>query len=179
MPSDPIFVQELTRNQRRLYGYILTLVPTPSEADDVLQETNLALWRKADDFRPGSSFLAWACRVAYFEVLTHWRKRKRDAHPFADEETLACVAAESASQLDEFDERLVALRGCLSRLSERKRQLLQRFYFDERSLGEIAEERGQSEGVVRVTVHRIRVLLLECIQRNRAGTVAAAPRGGA
>lgn len=173
MTSDPAFVQELTRSQRRLYGYIRTLVPSPSEADDVLQETNLALWRKAADFRPGSSFLAWACRVAYFEVLTHWRKRKRDAHPFADEGLLECVATEAEHQLGEHDERLVALRGCLERLSDRKRHLLQRFYFDERSLAEIAEERGQSEGVIRVTVHRIRVLLLECIQRNRAAKAQA------
>ena len=170
--SDPAFIQELTTSQRRLYGYILSLVPPPAEADDVLQETNLTLWRKAGDFTPGTSFLAWACRVAYFEVLNHYRKRKRQAQPLADEALLECVAQEAKDQLDGFDERLTALRGCLQRLSERKRHLLQRFYFDERSLSEIAVERGQTEGVVRVTVHRIRGVLLECIHR----TLAAAGR---
>jgi RNA polymerase sigma-70 factor (ECF subfamily) len=166
--SEPSFVQELTASQRRLYGYILSLVPSPAEADDVLQETNLALWRKAADFQAGTSFLAWACRVAYFEVLNHYRKRKRNPQPLADEALLECVAQEARDQLDGFDERLTALRGCLERLSERKRHLLQRFYFDERSLGEIAVERGQSEGVIRVTVHRIRGVLLACIHRTLA-----------
>ena len=38
-----------TRCQRLLYGYILTLVAAPSEAEDILQEANMVLLRKADE----------------------------------------------------------------------------------------------------------------------------------
>ncbi|MDF1745393.1 MAG: sigma factor, partial [Gimesia sp.] len=40
------FVQQLTENQNRLYGYVYSLLGDHSRAEDVLQETNLVLWRK-------------------------------------------------------------------------------------------------------------------------------------
>jgi RNA polymerase sigma-70 factor (ECF subfamily) len=168
--NDTLFVQELTNGQRGLYSYILSLVPSPAEADDILQESNLVLLRKASDFEPGSNFFSWACRIAYFEVLTHYRKRRRSQHPLGAEDILEFVAQEACEQIEEFDERLSALRGCLQRLNDRKRQLLKRFYFDGCSMAQIAVERTQSEGVIKVTVHRIRTELLACIHKTIAVT---------
>ena len=59
----------LTGHQRQLYLFILTLLPNPNDADDVLGDVNTLLWTKADDFEPGTNFTAWAYRVAHFEVL--------------------------------------------------------------------------------------------------------------
>ena len=51
------FVSLLTRYQQRVYLFILSLVPDRADAEDVLQETNLVLWQKFDDFTPGSDSL--------------------------------------------------------------------------------------------------------------------------
>src|SRR5205085_4163762 len=50
------------RHERRLYAYILTLLPHRADADDALQEASLAMWDKFDAAAPPDDFLAWARR---------------------------------------------------------------------------------------------------------------------
>ncbi len=69
------FVGSLTGSQRKLYAFILSLVRHPADADDILQETNLVLWRKAGEFEAGTSFEAWSFRVAHFQVMDHRKRR--------------------------------------------------------------------------------------------------------
>ena len=45
----------VTQNERRLYAYILTLLPHRADADDVLQEASLVMWDKFDDRQPPAS----------------------------------------------------------------------------------------------------------------------------
>ena len=71
--------------QPRLHAYILSLVFDPQVAADILQDTNLILWKKAAQFTPGTNFKAWAFRVAYFEVKSHRRKAVRNRLVFNDE----------------------------------------------------------------------------------------------
>ena len=89
--SDSQFADQLVAIQRALYAYILTLLPRPGEASDVLQDTNVALWRNAARFQPGTDFRAWAYRVAYYQVLTQRRKHDRDRLRF-DESLLTALA---------------------------------------------------------------------------------------
>ena len=85
MDHDPSFVALFVKNQRRIYGYILTVVPDCNEADDLFQQTSLVLWEKADEFRPDGDFVRWACGIA-FNVVRNWRvKKRRDRHCFSDE----------------------------------------------------------------------------------------------
>ena len=53
------FVELLTQHQRSLYGYIYTMVRNSSDSDDILQETNLVLWKKRLEYKTGTSFIAW------------------------------------------------------------------------------------------------------------------------
>src|SRR5687767_8306659 len=77
-PPDAVeeFVRLLSQNQRRLLLYVLTLVPRLNDAEEVVQETNLVLWRDYANFQPGTNFVAWAFKVAFFQVLA-WRKKKQ------------------------------------------------------------------------------------------------------
>ena len=172
MNPDPEFVQLMTRHQRPLYGFILSLLPDYVEAEDILQETNLVLMRKSGDFTMGTSFIAWACSVARFEVLGHLRKRRRDRHVFADDELFAQMAETVAEQVVDCDDKRSALHGCLQRLNERHQELLKSFYGDDKSIDQIAAESGRSSGGLRVTLHRVRLTLLDCIQRSLAGARA-------
>lgn len=69
------FLHLFTTYQLRVYRYIVTLVANQADAEEIFGETNMVIWRKSDPFRPGTNFLAWACRIAYLEVLKH-RERK-------------------------------------------------------------------------------------------------------
>jgi RNA polymerase sigma-70 factor (ECF subfamily) len=163
----PIFTL-ITEHQRPIHAFILAMVPSGADADDILQDVNMVLMRKGDSFIPGSNFLAWACTVARYEVLNHYRDRKRARQVMVDEDFLICLADETAKRVEAQDERIAALRGCVGQLTERSRQLLQRFYGDDLSLRAIADERSQSEAALRVTLHRIRMRLMACIQQALA-----------
>src|SRR5437588_7290632 len=94
------FVRELTAAQSSLWAYVLTLHPDPVAAQDILQQTNLTLWRKAKDFQAGSSFFGWASKAAYFHVLTYRRGMRRDRLVFNDE-VFAYLAERQADRMAE------------------------------------------------------------------------------
>lgn len=166
---DDAFVRSLTGCQNRLYTYILSLLPDADRAKDVLQETNVVMWRKAHEFTPGTSFSAWACKVAYFEVLSERRRNQRDRHMFS-ETLLSTLASEGEKCAATLDERSVALDECLDRLSEKQRRRLFARYSAGGSVRAIAEESGKSCGAIATALYRVRASLLRCIEDKVAGS---------
>ena len=128
--SEKEFVYQLTDWQNRLFGYLVTLLSNTHDARDVLQETNLVLWRKMEDFQPGTDFGAWARKCAYFQALAFLRDRKRDRHLF-DDDVLALLASEDAGDAGDENERRLALRDCLACLPDKHRQLIDKRYREE------------------------------------------------
>ena len=68
------FSQQLTQIQRKLYSYILSLVPNRTEAQDILQESNFVLCRKAEEYDKDRNFQAWAFRIARYQVMAFFPK---------------------------------------------------------------------------------------------------------
>lgn len=106
MPDDlsrnsDAFVQLMTEHQGRLYAYVLSLLGDPDQANDVLQEANLVLWRNAGEFQMGSNFRAWAFRIAHFQVMAHRQRQLRDRLVFDDE--LLAVLDPAAKAVDEIE----------------------------------------------------------------------------
>src|SRR4051812_23964504 len=89
-PAGPLQVESFLRlweaHRRRVFHFILALLPAVQDAEDVLQETSIVLWRKFGEFEPGTNFLSWAHKVAHFEVLRHRRKGGR--HQLIEESVL-------------------------------------------------------------------------------------------
>lgn len=93
-------VQQISGCQDRLFAYILALVPDRNVARDILQETNLVLWRRREEFVAGTSFVAWASKVTFFQTLAYRRDRGRDRHVFFSEELMIELAGEAQEDLD-------------------------------------------------------------------------------
>lgn len=162
-PPDREFVYQLTECQNSLFGYLFTLLGDESDARDVLQETNLVLWRKISEFEPGSNFVAWARKCAYFQTLAFLRDRKRDRHLF-DDDLLALFAGEDTNSAHDKNERWLALRDCLAQLPDRQRQMIDRRYRDEIPVQKLAAEFGKKESAMKMTLMRIREALHSCIE---------------
>jgi RNA polymerase sigma-70 factor, ECF subfamily len=159
------FAEQLVAIQRELYAYILTLLPWSDEASDVLQQTNLTLWRDAAKFQEGTNFRAWAYRVAYFQVLAQRRKATRDHLQF-DDTFLKGLAEQAAQDAYSADDESLGLRDCLKKLSEDERELIRRRYDAGAGIKAIAAELCQSSNTVAVRLHRIRRALLDCIRQQ-------------
>jgi RNA polymerase sigma-70 factor (ECF subfamily) len=166
------FVRLLTESQRRLYVYVLSLLGNSADADEVLQETNLVLWRKSHEFTPGSNFLAWACKTAYFEVLA-FRKRRQQSQMRFDPEVVDMLADEAAVRIDSLESKRQALAACMAKLPHRDRQLLHLRYgladvSEVGSIGELARRVGRTVRATYQALHRIRMSLLDCMRRRLA-----------
>lgn len=161
------FVQLLAGSQNRLHAYIRTLVPRPEEANDVLQETNLVMWRKSSDFVPGTKFGAWACKIAYYQVMAHRRDCGRDRHLF-DDDLVGDLAQAAESRTADMEDRQLALRDCLKQLPQQQSELIEQRYQTGSSVEQMAASHGWSPGAVATRLYRIRRVLLNCIHQKLA-----------
>lgn len=158
-----LFVRELTAAQGQLLAYISCLLGNVHDANTVLQETNLVMWRKSKENFEIGSFIAWGREIAYFQTLAFLRDRKRDKLVFSQELVNALVA--ERDEVD-FDERRLALRDCVSQLLGHKRELIERRYVESKQIWQIAAELQRSEGAIKMSLKRIRIGLMDCINRR-------------
>ena len=159
------FTELFVHSQRRIYGYILTVIPDRNEADEVFQETSLILWRKADEFDPNRDFVRWACGIATNVIRNRRVKCARDRHVFS-EEFLEQIAEVRQSRSTWLDEQITRLAVCLQRLSDGQRRLLRVFYGDRYDTQQIAAELGIQENALYQRLHRIRRRLLDCVTQS-------------
>ena len=163
------FVRLLTEAQGPVYGYLMTLIPDRSRARDLLQETNITLWKKAASFEEGTNFNAWACKIAYFHVLSFRRKMAREKLVF-DDDILDYLAERNDDRLiqDFTKDRNAALKACMQKLSDKQRKLVEERYKPGASVQRIAADQGRTVGAISQTLYRIRHNLMQCIEKTLA-----------
>jgi RNA polymerase sigma-70 factor (ECF subfamily) len=164
---DAEFVQLFTRSQRRLYLYILSQVPSPLAAEEILQEANVIVWSKFRQFQPGTNFLAWCTQIANYEIMKFRTRRKRDRLQFSDE-FIQQVAEEAVERSDELELRRTALLQCIQKLRPHDRELIQQRYAPGETGKNLAEVLGRPANSVYQSLGRIRRALWDCVQRRLA-----------
>ena len=159
------FVELFALHQRRLYGFIYTMVPNRADAEDLLSQTSLVLWRKFDTFQPGSDFGAWSCRIAHLEALNFLKQKRRSRVHFSEELVAKLAEVRTARSTVHFAYE-AALIDCIAKLSESDRQLIRLCYETKQSIKEAAEELGRPAASVYASLSRIRRVLLGCIRQS-------------
>ena len=159
------YMQQVIAWQPRLYAFVLSLTGNPNEADDVLQNANVALLQKQKTFRPDADFGAWAMQIAYHEVQRHWDSSARARRRF-DKVLLDQLAAKMGELRGEPSAELQFLRQCMALLSEQEREMLTLRYGGS-SVQAIAERWGRTAGSISQTLYRVRGKLAECVKRAR------------
>ena len=162
-----MFVRLLTQHERRVYAYILSLVPRWHDADEIAQETNVRLWKEFDRFEPGTNFAAWAIRVAHFQVLT-WRKKVSRSKLVFGQDFIELVTAEHLRLDSKSDERHQALGLCIEELNSRNRDLLAQCYAEGAKIKEVAKKVNRTTESVYKSLQRIRLALHKCISKRLA-----------
>jgi len=161
------FVRLLGQNQRRLFLYVLSMVPSWNDAEEIIQETNLVLWREFAQFQLGTNFAAWACKVAFHQVLSWRKKAQRDRLQFSDA-FLEAVADETSALGDILEERSQALSGCVAKLPPPQRDLLRLRYGEGLGIEAISAKIERTVEAVYRALSRIRHTLHECVSQTLA-----------
>ena len=109
------FIQLLAQYERRLAAYVITFVPRSADADNILQETKLALWRSFDQFEIGTNFGAWARQAALNRIFDFRKRKGRESKRlvFSDAclEQLADAFEQDVQQRKDSNETIVGLCG--------------------------------------------------------------------
>lgn len=135
------------RHGDKLYGYALRIVGNPAQAEDVLQDSLLAIWQGAKRFRGEGSVLAWMFGIVHHKAMRTFRRKPTVA---LEENIQDAVALEA--QVDELlreEERNRRLRAGMKALSVEHRTVLELVFFQGMKLGEVAEICGVPEGTVK------------------------------
>ena len=158
------FVRLLTQHSSRVFGFVLSLCVNRSDAEDVFQNTSVVLWEKFDTYERGTNFLAWACRIAYFEAL--YDRRKTSRVKTLSDAAWQALASDALATTDDKQEHQEALAECLARLKPADRELLQQKYFSQQSVAEIATAGAKSVHSIYRALSRIHDALLQCMRRS-------------
>lgn len=161
------FLELLTTHERALSIYVHSLVPRDSAAEDILQQTKMLLWKHFDDFQIGTHFLAWARKTAFHQILTHRRQKKREHLPL-DEVALEALGMAVTQLAGDVSLRQEALRACLARLPKEHRQLVQMRYYEDLEIEQVADKLRRTAGAVYRALSRVRLSLMECMERQVA-----------
>ena len=171
MPSRPdpeeTFVQLVVAHQTALRAFVLSLLPGSDEVEDVIQETNAEIWRKRGEFEIGTSFKSWMFSVAKFKVMSSWRDRSRRKEWVVPEETMTkLIEGVETGGYETTEEKQEVLGHCLQQLRPVDRGLILRRYIKGCDLGELAAETGRSKESLKVSLHRLRMMLKACMLRK-------------
>lgn len=161
------FARLLVTYDREMLRYIMALIPRRDDAEEILQRAALVLWERFEEFDQEREFLPWALRVCYFEVL-NFRKEKARSRLVFSEEVMGLLVQSRTEQQALLDQRRSALSGCLAKLSDEDRRLLERRYTDSATIQSLSEECGKTAKSLYRRLDRVRELVLKCVERSVA-----------
>jgi len=159
------YLRLLGQHERSLAVYVHSLVLNVSDAQDILQECKVVLWKRFDTFEEGSNFLAWARKIALYQVLNFRRSQKGSPISCMEDGFIEAVAAEIDKQSPQLERRSDALRFCLKKLPEGQRKMILWRYYENDEIESIAKKTGRTEAAIYRALSRIRQLLNQCITR--------------
>lgn len=162
----------LTQNECWLRAYVYSLLVNNADADDLIQESKITMWRHFDRFELGTDFRAWAARIATNQVRNYRRSKKcHTTGGVLDEKFFDVIAAEIDRQESQLLQEAEALKSCVQKLPFQHQAVLNWRYYDGCEIEEVAARAGRSIEAVYRLLSRIRLTLGECIKSRIGGMV--------
>jgi len=168
MITEEQFISLLVAHEAELRGMARALMLRPEEADDLMQEATLAMWRKFDTLQCEEAFRRWAYSYLRLTALNLRRKKRRSPLVFSDE-MLDCLCEEWERHADLADAKRQALASCLGELPPRQRNLLAMYYSSPKTTAvELGERMNRTVEGIYKALGRIRSALRACIEEKLA-----------
>lgn len=161
------FIRLLSEHERGLYLYVMTMSPRAADADDILQEAKVVMWRNFAKFKIGTNFGAWARKVVFYQVLAYRKRKQRDRLYFSDQ-FVELVAEEIDESEGYLESRYQTLASCVAKLNEEHQRIVGLRYEGGESVEVIAENVGRTSGAVYRVLSRIRKSLYACVNAHVA-----------
>ncbi len=159
------FLALFLAHQNRVYSYILTMVPNRVDADDILQETTMVMWREYCKETEVKNFAAWAIKISQYRIMNYRNSQIRSRMKYSSK-LMTMLSDEVAIKYDSYDDRLDSLDNCLNKLGQKDRRLVRMRYEDNCKANEISTKVGMSVHGIYKALSRINNALLHCVRRR-------------
>jgi RNA polymerase sigma-70 factor (ECF subfamily) len=162
------FLKLFVRHQQEIYAYILTLVPHVHDADDLFQEGMTVMWRKFDQFQPGTNFAAWGVQIMRYQILDYRRSLARNKRVLMEDSLFEALMDHIPTIQDEAATRMEALRKCQTLLNDRAKRIIKMRYERNTPIEDIGSYLKVSRRQVYHILGQINSVLLRCMRRTLA-----------
>ena len=151
--KESAFTAILKKYQEKLYWHIRRMVVDHDDANDVLQNMFIKVWKGLENFREDSQLYTWLYRIATNESLTFLeQQKKRSSTSLSDVET----GLENKLKADtNFDANRLEwkLQLAIQKLPEKQRVVFNLRYYDEMPYEEMSRVLETSEGALKASYH--------------------------
>lgn len=151
--------------QRKVYSIVRKMVVTHEDADDVVQETFVKVWRNLDKFKEESGLFTWIYRIATNESLQFLRKKRKRMFFRADITEVLINNLMSDGHID-GDEIQLKLQKAVLQLPDKQRLVFNLKYYEELKYEQIAEITASSVGSLKASYHHATKKIEEYLQRD-------------
>jgi RNA polymerase sigma-70 factor (ECF subfamily) len=162
--SQARFLRLFLPSERELFRYVAALVPDVGDAEEIVQQTAVELWKKFDQYDPRQPFTPWACRFA-INIVKQWVAGRQRWQSLLERGLAEELATRRDQLRPRFEGRLSHLDQCLEKLPSEQREIVEAYYFRRQGIDVIASETQRSVEAVYKTLQRVRLLLRQCIER--------------
>lgn len=158
------FANEKTRNeafnlllkkyQQRIYWHVRRLVVDHDDADDLVQDIFVKVWRNLENFRADAQLYTWLYRIATNECITFLNKKKQHQNISLDDDSSTFLAETlTTSPYFNGNQAELKLQQALLTLPEKQRLVFNMKYFEDLKYDEISEVLGTSVGALKASYH--------------------------
>ncbi|WP_214228545.1 sigma-70 family RNA polymerase sigma factor [Pedobacter sp. B4-66] len=155
----------LNKYQQKIYWHIRRMVIDHDDADDLVQDVFVKVWKNLESFRSDAQLYTWIYRIATNECITFLNKKKQRNNTPLDEVSDELSETLVASSYFNGDKIQLKLQQALLTLPEKQRLIFNMKYFDELKYEEISEITGTSVGALKASFH-IAVKKIETFMLN-------------
>lgn len=151
--KESAFKELLVLYKERLYWHIRKIVVTHDDADDVLQNTFIKVYRNIHSFKGESKLFSWMYRIATNEALSHLKQNAKLKSITSEELQEQVISNLEADVYFEGDEIQLKLQKAVATLPEKQRLVFNMKYFDDLKYSEVSEILETSEGALKASYH--------------------------
>jgi len=148
-----------------LFNFVKNWLADPHEASDIVHETMLEVWRRADRFQGRSSLKSWIFSIARNKSIDKNRKSSRML--YTDEVPDMADDIPNPVEVLEVSQDAALLKACIAKLSDTHRRMIHLAFYEDLSYREISEIEDCPIGTVKTRIlHAKKLLMHDLANRN-------------
>ncbi len=137
----------------RIFRFALGYLNDPSHAEEVVQETMIAVWKGAKNYREQSQVSSWILGIARNKALDRVRGRQREPESLREKLDRRASARATPEQITQRQTQIERVRAALERLSPEHREVMMLAFYHDLSYAKIAQILNCPEGTVKSRVY--------------------------